>query len=773
MVVAALASLFLITVGRKRPMVARMGCGALLLTVALWQGQGALGDGPPLDVPLPRQAGPIQQLRVLTEPAWTPLGHRFEAQWLRRCPPPAVHGHCFARWGTLRIDVKGRRVVVQRGDVLQISAFTSPPPGYGNPGGADTAASWQRQQQWGSVHVADSGRIAVLSHDPAWLNQLIVAVGRWRRALGLRVTEVLPEQQAAVVGAIALGDRATDWPELNAWLRETGTAHVLAVSGSHLAIVVAGLRWMLRWAVRRMGPTLLRRAPLAQWVLVPTLVLAWTYTLLTGAAAATVRAAWMLTALLVAEVARRRADVWEVLGLAVLAMVAVDETAVDDLGLQLSVAGVAGLVLSVGEPNAGRLPALRALWRASVGAWAATAPVCLARLGSLAWLSVVANAVMVPYAAVLLPVGLGVLALCQAGDDSASVAMAQWLAHWAVAPLAWVVQHTVYQWPVAHVAGWVAAALAAFAALLGAALLWGQRWTLRAALAGMLVIALALIDRQGRAVPFDGVRVTFLDVGHGDAAVVQTGDGRNWLVDAGGEVGDGGRVGALAVVPALWALGVQRLDRVVLSHAHPDHENGLVAVLRHFAVDQFWFNGQPAAGAEHTAVLAALDPVRADLTRYRVTPVVEGPLTTQLIWPTAALAPWSPGLDHNDNSLVLLLRVGRAKLLLSGDIEAKAEALLAQKGLVEFVDVLKVPHHGSHTSSTPGWLDGVAPRMAVVSARPWGQLPFPHGDVVARYRNRGTPLWRTAEGAVTVQLRPDVITVTQGARMAQWSPVGE
>lgn len=773
---AAIASLVLVVAARRarRDLAARWGAGMIVLAAGLGLGAEALREPPPLDLPMPQRTPPVQQGVVADDPAWSEHGHRFTLDWQQRCPPPPARHGCMPMWGQLRVHVAGRQVRVRRGDVVRIAAFVAPPPGFGNEGAFDLRADWHRQQRWGSLHIAHPGRIAVVARSGSAVDAALDAVARARRAWALRLAAALPAEHAAIVGAMSLGDQSTRWPALDRWMRQTGTAHVLAVSGSHLAIVVGGLRWLLRTLVRRCAPGLLRRRPLPVWTAGPLLIAVWGYTALTGFAPATVRSAWMVCAAVLAEATARRASVWELLGFAAVCVLVCDPMAADDLGVQLSVAGVAGLAWAASPATDSAAPwwqMARSAVRCSVGAWAATTPVCAMRLGQIAWCSAPVNLVVAPYAVLLLPACLAVAVGVILPWPWATAAAVQ-ACGWVVWPWVQAVRATTDCFAVGSTHGAEAVALAGWSVAVGGAWLHGGRWPVRAAWAALAVVAFSAAQRHGLNPPAEGARLTFFDVGHGDAIAIQSGDGAVWLVDGGGQLADDGRLGDLALVPALRALGIDRIDRAVLSHAHPDHENGMLAVARELQVGAFWFNGQHAAGAEHKALLRLWGDRR---TAVPAPPgqLCQGPLCVRVLWPSGDAWPWATDRGHNDNSLVLELAVGSARLLLSGDIEATAETDLVRSGVLRPVDVLKVPHHGSRTSSTPALLAALRPHHAVAGARPWGQLAFPHGDVRARYRQAGVALWSTANGAVTVTLRPDRVELRQGPRFAAWTPSPE
>jgi len=210
---------------------------------------------------------------------------------------------------------------------------------------------------------------------------------------------------------------------------------------------------------------------------------------------------------------------------------------------------------------------------------------------------------------------------------------------------------------------------------------------------------------------------------------------------------------------------IARLDLVALSHGDFDHFGGLTFLAEAFAPRAFWWNGAPADGARFAALWRALGraavPVQAVSNGHRRT---IGGVEVRVLHPGARRA----GSD-NDRSLTLQLRYGPTSVLLPGDLEADGErALVAAHGGALRSTVLKVPHHGSRTSSTATLLDAVAPRLAIVSAGADNRFGFPHPAVVDAYRRRGTELLRTdRDGAVTLRIAADgavAITTGRGAR---------
>jgi len=278
---------------------------------------------------------------------------------------------------------------------------------------------------------------------------------------------------------------------------------------------------------------------------------------------------------------------------------------------------------------------------------------------------------------------------------------------------------------------------------LGLGLLAGRRpraWLL------VLLGGLGILGRPPE--PGDGrLHLTVLDVGQGDALVVRSPQGRVWVIDSGGSYDGRFDAGESIVAPYLWSQGHRRIEGLALTHAHPDHLGGARFLLRAFGVGEVWEGVAP----RHDRTQEMLEQAFRRTPAHRVS-VVRG---MRRLWDGVEIEvmaprpkgrpPWT---TRNDDSLVLVMRWGGVSLLLAGDVEAKAEQLLVSDGPV---DVLKVPHHGSRSSSSPGWVAGVRPRVAIVSAGFRNHFGHPHREVVARYQATGAWVLRTdRDGAVTV-----------------------
>jgi competence protein ComEC len=251
--------------------------------------------------------------------------------------------------------------------------------------------------------------------------------------------------------------------------------------------------------------------------------------------------------------------------------------------------------------------------------------------------------------------------------------------------------------------------------------------------------------------------VTVLDVGQGDSIFLAFPDGRTMLVDGGGLPGSayvrsrrpGIDVGEDVVSPFLWSRGLKRLDVVALTHAHQDHLGGLAAVLRNFRVGELWVGRQVPGNRGYAGLLAEAEargvPV---LHRLRGDSFDWGGVRMRVLWPASAEP---DNTDENDDSLVLRLETESGSFLLTGDIERGVENALLAYGDELAADFLKLPHHGSNTSSTDAFLDSVQPLFAAISVGENNPFGHPNAAALGRIKLRGARAYSTdRDGAITV-----------------------
>jgi competence protein ComEC len=570
-----------------------------------------------------------------------------------------------------------------------------------------------------------------------------------RRTLDARL--VAAGEGGALLSALALGERAALRDATREAFAALGISHLLSVSGLHL-VLVAGLAFApLRWLAARCAP-LAARGDARRVALAGAVCAASAYALIAGWDVPVRRSLVMLLALAAAAAMRRVAQRAEPLAAAALLVLAAEPQALFDPGAQLSFAATAGLCFAA-PAREGRRPgrrlarALGVSLRTSATALAATAPITAQHFGRVAPLALAANLAAVPWTgAVLLPASLAAAAAsaCPACPGAGAVVQgAERVAGWSLD----AVDGTAARLGAAQIGAAPGALWLAAAGGVALAALRVRGTAARTAVAAAGSLALAWAPPPAEAPP--PPRAIAFDVGQGDSTLVQ-GRRAALLVDAGPALPDGPDAGRRVVVPALAALGVRRLDVVVATHADLDHRGGIPAVLAALPVGALWLPHGGSADEGFSALRAAA--------RARGVPVLErgagssaerfGDLTLTPLWPPPNLRG-----PRNEASLVLRVEVEGRRLLLPGDIGARAERALVASGADVRADVLLLPHHGSRSSSTAGFLRAVAGVLAVASAPLSGRFGMPHAQVLARAREAGMPVWWTGrDGAVRIAI---------------------
>lgn len=734
--------------------------------------------------------------------------------------------------GRLRLSVGEAAPGVYRGDRILLLAKLSPPRRFRNPGGFDYQSFLERRGVALTGFVESAAAMAVIKEgSPGFqgkLDRLREKYIAWLRERG--------GEGSGLMAALLAGDRAGLSPESQEVFQETGLAHLLSVSGLHLGLVAAFFFFMAEGASRRWAWLTVRVAAkrtAALFTLFPVIAYAFltgfsvptqralvmTVTYLAAVALDREREVWTAWALAAA--------------LVLLFWPAAIYEASFQLSF-VSVAGIIWTwprlmlifrgIPSVEEMELGRITRLlkpqSPSWLARAGQYLGLTlliavvaqitilPLQLEFFHSVNPLAPLFNLVAVPVCGlVLLPVGLmdTLLALVWPALGGAVMTLLSFMAEELISLLAWANRssETLILLPPLSGPGMVAWYLAGLLFLEGAAALRIGAWSwqhfsparrrlafleslaplprkgnrryprLVLALSGLLFLSAAIdLGRPRGPFPQDRVVLAALDVGPGQSLLYRSAAGEYVLVDGGGLYRSEWDVGKNVVAPCLLELGVRRLAAVALTHPHPDHAQGLIYVLRHFPVREFW------RASDHNEFTAELDRIARERgIPIRVLSEDNGNLRLGTTTVKVLHPPPGPGAfagNLNNRSLALLLKDRDATVLLVGDIESEVERRLVLRygpAGSTGADALRarlmsVPHHGSRHSSTEEFIAAVHPEFALVAGGGRGtSLPSP--ETIERYSRRGIGLGRTDQmGFYAVIVAGDSITLLQNDQLS-------
>ena len=617
-----------------------------------------------------------------------------------------------------------------------------------------------------------------------------------RGQLAESIERAMPYPESALASAMLLGKREALPSDLVEKFRGTGAAHLLAISGLHVGILLAVALGSAAWLLGRQRPTYLIAAALAVWL----------YALVAGASPSALRAATMGTVYLVALGVGRPSSVLPALALAAALMTAVSPNLIRQVSFQLSFAAVGGIALAlvlfggrlgwVSSPTTGWAKRLlvwaTALIVVSAAATLATWPLVAVNFGQVALLGIPVSLVAIPAMAPLIgtafAAGLGGLAFSPLGK------LLGWIA---TAPTAYMIAvvHAFPSWTVE--AAWAGKPLlAVWYGGLGLALLaaqphrtrrWrqhlgagasrvkgifrrtpsrdtegvagkGPRWALLSPsismpVAAALAIAAIFLWLRVAEGPDGNLHVHFLDIGQGDSTLIVTPSGRQVLID-GGPDGDQVSQELADALPG----GDRSLDVLVMTHLDSDHSSGLLEVLDRYTVGAVLEGPRRhggESGAEWDQRLQKRGIPAVEVRAGYAIHLGDGVELTVLNPPSDRVFG-----DSNNDSIVLRLTYRDFSALLAADIEEEAELALVSSGIALPSRALKVGHHGSSTSTTQGFLDAVHPSIAVISAGQENPYGHPAAEVVERLQ-RATG----AEGVYRTDLQGSVEVVSDGSRV--------
>jgi len=579
------------------------------------------------------------------------------------------------------------------------------------------------------------------------LQSLHVAVKR-RLKRNLADASAEDRQAVAFVLAFAMGETADLPAETVAAFRDGGVAHIVAISGLQVALVAAGLAVLLsafHFSVRTRDTA--------------TLVATLLFAVFAGGRPPVFRAALMIGLYLTARLIGRPTSPGQVVGFSALVLLLTGPEDLFDVGFLLTFAAVFGLS-AFGTPIArwlrekGLRPAIAVdAAAATVGAELAVFPIQAFVFNVVPFVGLLSNPIVVPLSVLFLYVAilLSPLLLVSPLAAAAAVGPLRLLSDAMVAVLSALDRLGAVR--VIATPPYSATLLCALLLLLaGTARL---RTVRRGSLALAGVVMGFLLLRSAPPADAGTARLQALDVGQGDAWLLVSPKGRV-LIDGGGSRDRDYDMGRLRLLPKLADRGVVSLDAVVLTHPHPDHSRGLLAVLALLPVGEVFLPATAPRNVFLDEFLAAAERRHLPLRRLEAGDRFSaGGFDFDVLHPSGHAYVRSP---ENNGSLVLRTEAAGRTLLLAGDVEAAAERDLLASPAGLRADILKVAHHGSATSTTPDFLAAVSPRIALISVGRHNRFGHPSPDVLARLSAARVKTFRTdRDGDVALLVRSGLI----------------
>lgn len=573
------------------------------------------------------------------------------------------------------------------------------------------------------------------------------AIHRVRKSLLTRIDSLIGGEEAMLLKGLLVGERSDISEDTKNAFINSGLMHILAVSGLHVAIV----------AVMMLMVMMVLRVPEKTRTILTMVFLVY-YMFLTGGTASVARSVIMAIVLLGARLLELRSDLYNTVAVSALIILLYDARQLLQPGFQLSYVAVLAIVYlyprlmdvlrcipkKLSEHWAGRI--VSASLAVSIAAGFGTLPFSAFYFGKISLIGFAANLIAVPLSNVVLAIGMVTLIFSYVSGWLASIfaeptlLLTQWLIQsvgfFGTAPLAYIEARIT---PLGSIAF--------YSALLLIANLGNRSIRPRLVLALLVMMNCCLYVMAFSGSHKRELRVTFLDVGQGDAMLIEFPGGDNLLVDA-GPLTSASDAGVRFILPFLRWRGLSEIDAVLSSHPHSDHIGGIPSILRNRRVTSVIDAGPNGTSRLFSQYLRLADSLQ--VTRHVAAAgdridICED-VRLYVLHPDSAGR--SAGL--NNQSIVVKLVFGKTSLLLTGDVEVEGEHELTRRyGSFLKCDIIKVGHHGSITSSSESFLELVRPSTAVISVGERNKFRHPSPEVISRFVRRSCDVLRTdREGAI-------------------------
>ena len=659
----------------------------------------------------------------------------------------------------------GVGVKVNYGDRIRFVAKLRIPRNFGNPGEFDYAGNLAREGIYATGYVENERWIAVLGNEPQHGLRLMV------ERLRDKIRDFIDGsgmENSAIIKALIIGEEGGISQETRNSFNITATTHILSISGLHIGIVALAAYWVT-FQLLRLSAKLTLAVNIRKLAAVSGIIPVLLYGAMAGFSVPTLRSVIMVLIFIIAVLADRERSLYNTLAVAALIILIMSPQAPYDISFQLSFISVLAILYLV--------PKIQTLWKqrenmhkllpphparklfanyflsplaVSIAASLGTAPFVAWHFHRVSLIGIFANLIAVPlmgFAAVI----LGFISCLGSFFNQSAALIILKLADISINVSLWIVD--------------------LFAEIPYASVFTTTPTITEAILFYLLIICVvefnkARLFQYGIAVVMlcfivdysfwhyglnhnPNLKVTFISVGQGDSALVEFPYGKRMLIDGGGFYKEDFDVGERIIAPFLWKNKIKKIDYLILSHPQTDHMKGLNFIAKRFDVKEFRWNGEAGNDWTYTELMQALDThhIKKFITNSSTPPLNINGVHISFLNPSQG-----SHLDVNNNSLVVKLKYKDVSLLFTGDIGAAGESALLNQDKDIGATILKVPHHGSRTSSTIDFLNKVKPELAVASVGYINPFGFPHPEIAQRYKDLNISLLRTdIMGAITIE----------------------
>ena len=671
--------------------------------------------------------------------------------------------------GRLRLSIYNNDIRLRYGDIIRFEARLKRPRSFWNPGTFDYEAYLARKGTYAIASIGEKDQIEIIGNTG---NIFFVRLSEMRDKIKEAITNSLTGPPAAILLAMIIGDTTaglTD--EIRDAFMASGTTHILSISGSHLGLIAVFIFFIMRLLIGILPEKILLRITLYT---TPTKIAAMTailpvifYTLISGAQVATNRSLIMILVYILAVLVDRGNEILNSLAFSALIIILIDPLSIHDISFQLTMVSVLFIALAIelkrqqakkDEPDkveaktdfthSIREKVLLYLF-ITIAVSLGTAPIVAYYFRQIAWVGLFANAIIVPFTGfIIVPLGLlsSIVSVFTGSFFLANVNEFLLNLFYSIVRLFSLIPLAEIHIPSPGIFWLFLFYLLAFFVIKRPMPDWRK----------IIFVGLMLFTIFAKIITarFDNsLKITFLDVGQGDSAVIEFPDKKVMVIDGGGIMSETFDIGRAVLAPYLWDRGIYTISYLVLTHPQLDHVGGFPYLLEKMRIKEVWENGDEGGSIAYrrfarlikkNSILqkTELSEMKADIRDVKVS-VIDS-LT---------------GASINDRSIVLKISNGDYSLLFAADIEKGAQEALLKYDSIKS-NIIKVPHHGARSSFNEDFIKAVNPKVAVISVGFQNRYKHPAPEHVEAYEQNGARIYRTdRDGAILVNINDNKIKI--------------